>query len=1167
MSKSALSFFFCAAFLWLTVGEPGAAGKGRAGARPASPAPVESGVIWVKFKSSAFAGKPSASSRLNALYTQFQVTRVEPSFEHLLGSSDPRARELGKIYVIRFLDDRDPYAVAEEFARLPEVEYAEPNYIYNLYAEPNDSLYSQQSYLKVVNLPQAWDLVKGEDGNVVVAVIDGGTDWTHPDLQANIWNNEDEIPGNGVDDDNNGFVDDIRGWNYASNSNDPRGDNINAPQNYNHGTHTAGIVSAVTNNEIGVAGASWNAKVMPINASFPDKDNSISGIFGYQGIVYAADNGASIISLSWGNNHPPSRIHQEIIDYAYAKGALVVAAAGNNRTNNDENPHFPSNYDHVLSVGNIDNVGLLSQFSNYGVSVDVFAPGMYIMSTIPDGDYARFSGTSMSTPLVAGIAALLKTLRPELNVDQIRERIRVTAQSIDDINSAEFAGKLGKGKVLADAALTREGIPAVRVVDSRFEDANGDRIIEPREQVTLEVAFTNYLADASDIQFRLSSDNIIINIKNGSASLPQLAGGDTARVQFSFEIKENIKEGETLLFFVDISAGDYQDRDLIYLVANPPQVANHSTGILQTSITAQGNIGFTGFSGESPGVGFVFRGSNYLFEGGLMVGTSTATVSDCIRGADGQTQDDDFLALAPIALVSPGDIADEEGEIVLVDSFASQPLGVEIVQKSYAYTTDPFNGFVIFRYLIKNRSSKTLTNFRVGLFFDWDINENANDFARFDAIRGMGYVQNYRINPNKIAATRVLTPPGATAYRSIHNPDDIYGGPGRNGFTDYEKWTFLSDSIQTTTIDTTDVSTLISSGPFVLEPDATIEVAFAVIGANSLQELFRNADLAQFLWDNNLIPELNNRPAHTSTLVFQNPAATKYADIVVVSDLALKEPPEVDVWTDGDTTRVEMKKVLQETEVYRGRMVFSKAGTYTIRTRSVALINNADTTQERSFAVTLAKPQLATSVQTTDRQATLFIPARAIEAPTYFMADVVQENQQTVYRFGPARTFTTPLTLEIKFDPDTFSQPEKIFAFRRSGTTWEKLPTAVLLQSRTVKLQVQQLGDFKLQEVPDFSGSNLVPEAYALRQNYPNPFNPSTTIEYDIPESAEVTLTVYNALGQVVRTLYRGKQQAGRYRIIWDGRDEHGGRVASGIYFYQLKAGAFSKVRKMIFIQ
>ncbi len=1126
------------------------------------------GVVVVKFRQHVNLLNKSVRTNISAIDNKLNkhgVYAIERALPFLAHSTKKTANNLRNIYYFNYSSGENPKEVALDFAINPNVEYAEPQYLYKLNATPNDLLYASMQQFSVVDAPEAWDIIKGEAGNVVIAVVDGGTDWQHEDLLANIWNNSDEIADNGIDDDNNGFVDDIRGWNFTNNSNNPKGLS-RTPFNAEHGTHTAGTACAVTNNNIGVASMSWNCTLMPINISSP-QDSTLS--FAAQGIAYAADNGADIISLSFGGPGPLSLFENEVINFAHENGSLVIAAAGNGNENNDITPHFPSNYKHVLAVGATDNSDRKANFSNYGVTVDVFAPGVGINSTQPNNQYSGnfWQGTSMSAPFVAGIAGLVKTLHPDWSPDQIREQLRVTADNVDSQNSP-YAGRMGKGRVNALQALTLTELPAIRYAGSSFTDSGGDGIIDANETVDLQVLFTNFLENAANVSLTLTSDDPNVTITNATGNLSALNTNDTLAVNFQFQILNAVEDGTILSFYTDISAGNYSDRDFFTILINPARFADHDTGTLQTSITTQGNLGFVGFAEESPGVGFVFDGSNYLFEGGLMIGTGTSMVSDCIRGTVGSTQDDDFRPASNLSITSPGEIADEEGMIVLDDAFAANPLGLEISQESFAYTSEPFNDFVIFKYTIQNNGSVSLTNLYAGLFFDWDISESGgNDGARFDQVRNMGYAQNQANNPTKLAGTKVLTSPGATSYRAIHNPNDIYGGDAGNGFTDIEKWNFLSRGIQTRSIDTTDVSTLTSTGPFTLSPNQSVEIAFAVIAGSSSDDLFSNADASQYLWDNDLIPEIDLSPPSISTSVLQNPAASKYADIVVLSEKALKEVPKVKIWVGSDTTSVNMSTISNTLTGYKGAFEFNEIGTYTIQTKAVDLINGVDSTQTRSFAVALAGPDFSTILSSLNNKAILYIDEHSVREETYFIADYQEVEDEIIYQFGPQKELSKPLNLELDYNESAFPDVSKLFIYHKEGEEWKPLRSQVFTARHRIKTQIFELGEFKLVYDSSFDGNNLVPETYSLMHNYPNPFNPATTIEYDLPEDGLVVITVFNSLGQIVRTLYDGRQLAGSYKVHWDATNEKGHQISSGVYFYRLKAGKFINIKKMILLR
>lgn len=264
-----------------------------------------------------------------------------------------------------------------------------------------------------INATQAWDSFTG-NGNTIVAVIDTGVDYAHPDLKDNMWINSGEIAGNGIDDDANGYVDDIYGYDFANNDSDPMDDN-------GHGSHCAGTIGAVGNNGIGVAGVDWHAKIMALKIF----DASGSGGIGFysgaiRAIDYAVANGARISNNSWGGRGS-SQALSNAIDRARQANHIFVAAAGNSYSNNDLVPNYPSNYkiDNIVAVAAVDHNGDIADFSNRGVqTVDIGAPGVDILSCMPGGGYQYLSGTSMATPHVAGALSLLLDKYPALTYKQ-----------------------------------------------------------------------------------------------------------------------------------------------------------------------------------------------------------------------------------------------------------------------------------------------------------------------------------------------------------------------------------------------------------------------------------------------------------------------------------------------------------------------------------------------------------------------------------------------------------------------------------------------------------------------------------------------------------------------------------------------------------------------------
>jgi subtilisin family serine protease len=347
-----------------------------------------------------------------------------------------------------------PQAIAQLSAS-PAVAYAEPDFIVRHTGIPNDQYFGLQwgchntgqsvngtvgTNDADIDAPEAWDSFTGSP-SFVVAIIDSGTLWSHPDLAANIWTNPGEVAGNGVDDDGNGYVDDTRGWDFFSNDNNPTDTD-------GHGTHTAGTVGAVSNNGIGVAGVCWNVRLMPLRFLGPSGGSTSGAIAAVQ---YAVGKGVKISNNSWGGGGFSQSLFNAI-NNGKSVGHLFFAAAGNAGTNNDTSPFYPSNYnlDNVISVAATNSKDQKASFSNYGkTTVDIGAPGDVIASTYLSNGYAYLSGTSMACPHAAGVGALVYAKNPSWTYAQVRDQLFNTVRKIPALANNTVTG----GVVNAQAAV------------------------------------------------------------------------------------------------------------------------------------------------------------------------------------------------------------------------------------------------------------------------------------------------------------------------------------------------------------------------------------------------------------------------------------------------------------------------------------------------------------------------------------------------------------------------------------------------------------------------------------------------------------------------------------------------------------------------------------------
>jgi subtilisin family serine protease len=334
--------------------------------------------------------------------------------------------------LVRTKQSADLKAIAQLLEQDSAVLYAEPDYIVSRTEVTNDPLLSQQWALQKISASQAWEVTKGSS-KVKVAIIDSGIDYTHPDLKGNIWVNPGETPNNGKDDDGNGYIDDVYGWDFANNDKDPM-------DGHGHGTHVAGTIAASTNNGQKIAGVAWHAKMAGLKFLSDSGSGSTSGAI--EAIAYSTAMGFKVSNNSWGGGGY-SRSLKEVIEKAGENGQLFCAAAGNSKSNNDKNPHYPSNYDceNIISVAASDRTDKLASFSCYGKnSVDLAAPGVGILSLLPNNRTASWSGTSMATPHVAGAATLIFAINPNATHSEVKNAIMTTVDPIPEFNEKMITG-------------------------------------------------------------------------------------------------------------------------------------------------------------------------------------------------------------------------------------------------------------------------------------------------------------------------------------------------------------------------------------------------------------------------------------------------------------------------------------------------------------------------------------------------------------------------------------------------------------------------------------------------------------------------------------------------------------------------------------------------------
>jgi len=498
-------------------------------------APAEIAIEWAGEQVHAYAGRwiaefdasttkgavserlATASPAIGPSFSQVQMRRA------LIGTTGS--------YVFESRPDISYDELYSELSAMPGFQRLEPDFIVGIDATfSNDPSFSStwglhntgQSGGTVdadIDAPEAWDIHTGS-GNVVVGVVDTGVDYNHPDLAANMWVNPGEIAGNGIDDDNNGYIDDIHGWDFVNEDNDPFDDR-------GHGTHVAGTIAAVGNNNVGVVGVNWNAKIMALK--FLGANGKGGTADAIDAINYAAmmkrDYGVNVVvtNHSWGGGGFSSFLRDAMAASA-TQNILFVAAAGNDASDTDIVPHYPSSYDldSVISVAATNRNDDRASFSNFGnVTVDLGAPGQTILSTTPNNTYSNYNGTSMATPHVAGVAALLFDKFPGATYQEVRAAI---LGGVDPIASMQDITVTG-GRLNALGALQQMGMrvvsatPGINSVVTTLPTQFTINWSNPYQQASVQASDFKVNGIAANTRTFIDSDTVRFNFTVSPVSL------------------------------------------------------------------------------------------------------------------------------------------------------------------------------------------------------------------------------------------------------------------------------------------------------------------------------------------------------------------------------------------------------------------------------------------------------------------------------------------------------------------------------------------------------------------------------------------------------------------------------------------------------------------------
>lgn len=775
--------------------------------------------------------------------------------------------DLSNIFEIHFNTKHSPQEVSRKLESFPFVVYAQPYYLPQLLYIPNDSLNASQYALTRIYAFDGWDYDKG-DSTIIIGIVDTGVDLDHEDLHDQIAYNLNDPP-NGYDDDFDGFIDNFRGWDLGDNDNNPQWDQNTSSNDIAHGVYVSGLATARTDNGKGISGIGFKTKFLPIKIS------NQWGVLNraYEGIVYAADHGCSIINCSWGSV-TPNPYGQDIINYAtYNRNALVVAAAGNNW---NDVLFYPASFENVLSVAGTNPSDEKWNKSSYGICIDVCAPGDNVLLTLPDDQYAGGWGTSFAAPQVTGLAALVKNHYADtLSALQIGEIIKVTCTYIDTIPyNQQFAGLLGSGLINCKRALSDTAITPSIVFRNILYNGQDTLIFSGNDTISITGTFINLLTPSQNLQVTLRTASPYVDILDSTFSIGALGTFDSIsnyNIPFKIALLPSTPYDETIdlkLIFSDVTL-NYSGFQYMRITVSPSYINIYPNNI-STTITANGRIGYNRLS-PVQGIGFLHNSylESLFYESGLLIASFSDQVSDCIRDGD------DFLPLAKVEETNMPLFSDKAYYSQFDDSKANlSRMDLLVNQFVYAWTDSILANTIWFRYQIINQSSYSYNNLYIGNFTDWDIIDYAHNVMLYDSLHTLAYCYDVN-NQSVIAGIQLLS----NYPINVYGIDNIAGGDGvidiSDGFSDDEKYyTMINTRLTAGGTTGLDVAQMASYGRMTLNQDDTLDVFFAFVAGKSIQEIQNTAQHNQLLFDS-LFSEANNINSENTVQfsVYPNPVS------------------------------------------------------------------------------------------------------------------------------------------------------------------------------------------------------------------------------------------------------------------------------------------------------
>lgn len=1220
---------------------------------------VVPGQLVVKFKDTV---NSSASLAAQNVFSQCQATQVEKIFDEFKYKSNIKKNQVGldRIYQVQVPEQTDLFALAARLEREPAVEYAEPVFITRPHVVPNDPFYSRLTHLPQTQAEAAWDIAKG-DSNVIIAIVDTGVDWDHPDLAPIIWANRDEII-DGIDNDGNGYVDDVRGWDFVTGvaGNAAAGEDGDATDNdpmdfHGHGTHCSGIAAGMTNNGIGIASVSWGCHVMPLRIGWLTTEGNGSGYSNWmaQAFIYATDNGASAISLSYGNS---GKLIKDAAKYAHQNGVVVVTSAGNddNEIQADGLNSMPS----VIKVAAVNKKDQKSSFSTYGNWITVSAPGgdfdPGIYSTFFNDKYAYASGTSMASPFVAGLVGLVKSNNPNLSASELIFQVVETADGIDAVNPG-YVGKMGAGRVNALRALTETVAPKPKLklltysVDDK-STGNGNGVVDIDETVQIAIDVQNEWGTAYNLKASLEINDWAVTVSKGVADFGTVYGIENlertrvtnAGDPFVLKIDEYALPHRLSAKIVLTADGGYRQEyqftmsirpailyvddaeiDISSYYRNALDELGYSFEYWSRSLkgtptnlkdyaTVIWNCEWTFPTLESPDRSAL---STYLENGGSLFLSGQDIGWDLCDEDPSNSETQEFKVSGGASKVFYENYL--HSRYLLDDSYyskvtgvAGDPIGDDVsfnifqpdrdAANQYPDELEPINGGTsIFNY--ENGSAGAVRfagNYRtVNFGFGGFEAITSEEIRKIVMARVLNWLNGLEVKHTPLGDTedtqhayevrvcaRSTTRPIAAAFLYWDNDGNL-------PLSKRVAMTALDDSTYQAFIPAQAAGRVIYT--IFVETDAGYYNAYQFyefrVGPDQIAPTIE-IELLQ-----NTLDKFGPYPLSAKVQDNQSVDTTSVWALFRKGETGALDSARL--WSRGEN---EFSGQLQIA------LNYSDSVEYWVKARDNALIPNKTQTEPKRFIVEVDNfeaPKLPgwesngwgldTTFAVSGKYALTESPGRNLGAG---------ENRELRLK--------SPLDLRGSRNAKLVFQHQysfhRNFAFgyvevsTDSGQTWAQLFSVTSLRrvwgEEVLSLDAYQ-GKllwlrFRVESLPtandrfdgwyiddvwfrasvpdgvDSDGREIaIPLTNELQQNYPNPFNPHTQISYHLAAAGEVQLLVFNLLGQKVRTLISGKQTAGMHVVAWDGRDDAGKLLTSGIYLYQISTAGFSQTRKMLWVK